>query len=532
MCQKKEALKFSATDVYRQQMEPAAIISFFLTAAQWNARQNGSQVLGGPSIIVSERGRAVDAAAIMKAIKVDSARRIISCIICVLVPSIFWFAPLPIDPIAKHALAIALFMVLAWITEVVDHSVAGLIGCFLFWTLGVVRFDVAFSGFANETPWFLFGATLMGVVASKSGLARRLAYYVMLRVGTTYPRILLGLIVTDFLLTLVIPSGIARVVIMAAIALGLVEAFRLQPGSNEARGMFLIITYTATLFDKMIIAGASSITARGLIERIGEVDVQWSQWFVAFLPCLVVTVIAAWLLTLWLFPPEKTELATAQSYLSDELRKLGPFSAMEIKATALLAGAALLWMTDFIHHISPAKIGLGIGLAALVPYVGLLGVDDLKRVNFLPVFFVAAALGMAQVLVVTKGLDLLTNVVFAWMQPLMTGNFTSTIVLYWAAFFYHMLLSSDIAMLGTSMPLLMNFAKTYGHNPLAIGMIWVFASGGKIFVYESTVLIVGYSFGYFRARDLLRIGLLLTLIEFIAILLIVLFYWPLIGIHW
>ena len=172
-----------------------------------------------------------------------------------------------------------------------------------------------FSGFANATTWFLFGATLIGIVATKSGLARRLAYYVVLRVGTTYPRILLGLIVTDFLLTLVVPSGIARIAILAAIALGLVEAFRLQPGSNVARGIFLIITYTAALFDKMIIAGASSITARGFIESVGGVDVQWSQWFVAFLPCDIVTIVAAWLLTLWLFPPEKVELKGGEKFL-------------------------------------------------------------------------------------------------------------------------------------------------------------------------------------------------------------------------
>jgi hypothetical protein len=29
--------------------------------------------------------------------------------------------------------------------------------------LGIVHFDVAFSGFANDTAWFLFDATLMGV---------------------------------------------------------------------------------------------------------------------------------------------------------------------------------------------------------------------------------------------------------------------------------------------------------------------------------------------------------------------------------
>jgi len=463
--------------------------------------------------------------------KADGTRLFASQIFCVVAPLLFWFAPLPVEPVTKHALAIALFMLLAWITEAIDHAIAGLIGCFLFWALGVVHFNVAFSGFANDTPWFLFGATLMGMMASKSGLARRLAYHVMLRVGTTYPRILLGLILTDFLLTLVVPSGIARIVIMAAIALGLVEAFRLQPGSNGARGIFLIITYTAALFDKMIIAGASSITARGLIERVGEVDVRWSQWFVAFLPCHVLTVIAAWLLTLWLFPPEKTKLAGGRRYLKEELRKLGPFSAMETKAAALLGGATLLWVTDFIHHISSAKIGLGIGLAALLPYVGLLRVEDLKKLNYLPVFFVAAALGMAQVLIATKALDLLTNIMFAWMQPFMTGNFSSTVVLYWTAFVYHIFLSSDIAMLGTSMPLLMNFAKSHGLNPLALGMIWVFASAGKIFVYQSAVLIVGYSFGYFKARDLLRIGLLLTLVEFIAIVLIVPFYWPLIGIN-
>jgi anion transporter len=444
---------------------------------------------------------------------------------------IIWFAPLPIEPATKHGLAIASFMLIAWIIEPIDHAVTGLIGCFLFWALGVVQFGVAFSGFANATTWFLFGATLIGIVATKSGLARRLAYYVVLRVGTTYPRILLGLIVTDFLLTLVVPSGIARIAILAAIALGLVEAFRLQPGSNVARGIFLIITYTAALFDKMIIAGASSITARGFIESVGGVDVQWSQWFVAFLPCDIVTIVAAWLLTLWLFPPEKIELKGGEKFLREELRNLGKLSTMEVRAAILLASATLLWMTDFIHHISSAKIGLGIGLAALLPYFGILRTDDLKKINYLPVFFVASALGMANVLIATKSLDFLTNIVFAWMQPLMTNVFTSTAVLYWTAFAYHIFLSSDIAMLGTSMPMLMNFAKTHNLNPLSLGMIWTFGSAGKIFVYQSAVLIVGYSYGYFNGRDLLRIGLLLTLVEFVVILLIVPLYWPMIGIH-
>jgi len=61
-------------------------------------------------------------------------------------------------------------------------------------------------------------------------------------------------------------------------------------------------------------------------------------------------------------------------------------------------------------------------------------------------------------------------------------------------------------------------------------MIWTFASGGKIFAYQSAVLIVGYSFGYFEARDLLKVGFILTVVESFILLLLVPLYSPLIGI--
>jgi solute carrier family 13 (sodium-dependent dicarboxylate transporter), member 2/3/5 len=456
---------------------------------------------------------------------------VIGQILCVLVPLFVWFAPLPLQPVTQHAFAIVGFMVVAWITRAMDYALAGFIGCFLFWALRIVPFPVAFSGFANDTAWFLFGALLLGVVATRSGIARRLAYFVMLRVGVTYPRILLSLIVTDFLLTFIVPSGIARVVIMASIALGLAEAFNSPPGSNVSRGMFLILSYTANIFDKMIIAGAGSITARGLIEKIGGVEVLWSYWFIAFLPCSVITVLAAWWLTLKLYPPEKVALEGGYEYLRAEMTKMGSLSSLEKRAALLMTAAILLWLTDFLHHISPAVIGMGVGLFALLPRVGILEIEDMKRLNYLPVFFVAAAVSMGTVMQATKGLDILTSTVFAWMLPFMTNIITTTIVMYWTAFIYHFLLASEISMLGTSIPLVMEFAKSHGFNPLQLGMIWTFAAGGKLFAYQSGVLIVGYSYGYFAARDLMIIGAWLTVVEFFVLLLLVPFYWPLIGLQ-
>ena len=48
---------------------------------------------------------------------------------------------------------------------------------------------------------------------------------------------------------------------------------------------------------------------------------------------------------------------------------------------------------------------------------------------------------------------------------------------------------------------------------------------------QSGVMIVGYSYGYFQGKDLFRIGLALTVVEFIILAFLVPFYWPLIGIR-
>jgi di/tricarboxylate transporter len=44
-------------------------------------------------------------------------------------------------------------------------------------------------------------------------------------------------------------------------------------------------------------------------------------------------------------------------------------------------------------------------------------------------------------------------------------------------------------------------------------------------------MVAGYSFGYFDARDLFRVGLCLTIVESLVLLVLVPYYWPLIGIR-
>lgn len=447
-------------------------------------------------------------------------------------PAAVWFAPLQTSVAAKHAIAISLFMILAWAFEALSPGLAGLVGCYLYWALGVVSVDVAFSGFADDTPWFLFAAILFGAIAIKSGLARRIAYGVMLRAGTSYARLLLGLIVADALITFCVPSGVPRVIIMAAIALGVNQAFGLEKGSNISRGMLLILTYAASVFDKTIIAGAATITARGAMEHFGHMQVLYSRWLLAYLPVDLVLIVAAWQLTLRFFPPEKHSLPGGKTYLKNELAKLGTWKPIEKKALAYVLAAMALWLTDSLHHIPASKIALGVALFALLPRIGVLGMEDLRRVDYLLLFFVASVVSMGKVLTATKSLDVFTQVLFGWITPLIGHTYLAPFALFWIGFAYHLFLASGISMLGTSMPGLMAYASAHHLNALALGMVWTFSSGATIFAYQNAVLIVGYSYGCFKAKDLFRLGLCLTILDSLLLLIVVPFYWPLIGINY
>jgi di/tricarboxylate transporter len=176
-------------------------------------------------------------------------------------------------------------------------------------------------------------------------------------------------------------------------------------------------------------------------------------------------------------------------------------------------------------------IGIGVGLLAGVQGVGILELEDLKRLNYLPVFFTATAISMGEVLLRTNALSSMTAVMFDWMRPWVTNALSMAVVPYWTAFVYHIFLGNEISMLATSVPPLMNFARTAGIHPLPLGLVWAFAAGGKIFVYQSGVMVTGYSYGYFEAKDLLRVGFVLTVVESLVLMVLVPLYWPLIGIR-
>jgi divalent anion:Na+ symporter, DASS family len=177
------------------------------------------------------------------------------------------------------------------------------------------------------------------------------------------------------------------------------------------------------------------------------------------LPAIVVTIFACWVIMQWLYPAEVAELAQSKHYLRDALTEMGPGSRDEKKVLAWILLATTLWAMDFMHHMSPEVIGLGMGLLLVFPPLGVLDAKAIQRVNFLVIIFSARALGMGNVLLHTNALHVVTGSLVQWVEPLLSNAFHSAITLYWGGFLYHLFLGNSQSMLSTSLPLLLQVTE-------------------------------------------------------------------------
>src|SRR5260370_19196983 len=115
-----------------------------------------------------------------------SPRMMVGSVLGPLVGLALWYAPMQVEPLAHHTLAIVAFMIVYWITEPIDHGITAMIGCFLFWALHIANFETAFAGFVDSSPWFLFGAMLMCEAAAQTGLAKRIGFPALSLLCTSY----------------------------------------------------------------------------------------------------------------------------------------------------------------------------------------------------------------------------------------------------------------------------------------------------------------------------------------------------------
>lgn len=290
--------------------------------------------------------------------------------------------------VVATGLLLALCMAL-WASGLVAEIVTALLFFAAAMLLRLAPAATVFSGFASSAFWLVLGGLVVGLAITRTGLGDRLARGLSGRLGGSYARFIAGLVAVSFLLSFVMPSNLGRIALLIPVVLVLCDHFGLVAGRPGRTGAAMAVGVATPILSAAVLpANVPNLVMAGTAEVQHGLHLAYLPYLVLHAPVLALAKgVLLVLATLWLFPDE---LSAPTEAPPPHL----PVSAAERRLGIVLALTLAFWVTDSLHHIAPAWIGLAAAVICLTPRIGVLGPEAFGAVNLRTCFYVAALLGL------------------------------------------------------------------------------------------------------------------------------------------
>ena len=419
---------------------------------------------------------------------------------------VVFFLPAP-DGMSENVMRVAGLVILTvglWATAVFPEYLTSIIFFTLAVLLGVAPPGVVFSGFHSSAVWMIFGGLVIGVAVQSTGLGTRIARVLVGWFRGSYLVILTGLVLLTAAMAFLVPGSTGRIMILVPIVLALADRLGYAPGSNGRTGMVLAVG-AATIYPAFGIlpANVPNLGLLGAAESVYDIKITYVDYLVVNFPVIGLASIVAIPWFVWFLCPDERRRA-------EHVTEAGPITRDELVLVLVLACALSLWMTDFMHGISPAWIAMGAAVACLLPRVGMVPPSIVvEKINFGPWFFVAGVIGMSAV-VTTSGLGSAVGQVLFSLIELRPGN---DAVNFAAVILIGMGVGVVVGMPGQ--PAIMSalapaIAEGTGWPLQSVLMAQVPSWSMALFPYELPPLVVAMYLGGVRTRQVVRLLLLMT----------------------
>jgi len=450
---------------------------------------------------------------------------IVSVLAIVLGLVLLVFQPASLSPEESKAAALVIVVISFWATGILPEYLTALFFFLFAMLFSISPPQVVFSGFEATALWLIFGGIVIGVGITNTGLGNRIASKVVVHLEGSYFKLITGLVVLGILFAILMPSPMGRMVLLVPIALNISNYFGFQKGSNGHRGIILAVMMGTVIPAFAILpANAVNMILAGMAETQFKIPILYGDYLFLHFPVLGLLKAGVLIgLILWLYPDRPKKSSTA------ELISSGPASQKEILLLIIIITLLALWMTDFIHKISPAWISLGGALLLLLPGINIVNSQQFnKEINFESLFYIAGILGLGG-MVSHSGLgDELANRLITSL-PLSKDN----------PFFNYILLSTSYSLTGiiTTLPGLPAVMTPISDSlSLASGlplktviMIQVVGFSTTFFPFQIPSIVIGTHLAGENLSMSAKFFLVLAFVTFIFLLPINYFWWKAIG---
>jgi sodium-dependent dicarboxylate transporter 2/3/5 len=314
--------------------------------------------------------------------------------------------PDAIDPKGEHFIltkqakgALAVFAVAAtwWIFEVVPIGVTSLLIGTLQALFLIRKPAVAFKDFMDPSVLFIFGSVVIGMVFTKTGLTRRIAYKMLSIIGERTSMIMLGCFIMTALLTHVMAhTAVAATMFPLLMAIYAMYTTETKP-TNFGKCLFIGMAYVAGAGSIITLLGAArGAVALAFYKDMMKVDISFGTLSYYMFPVGWLMVFLLWGFFMIFCKPEKDRIPGLKEKATRMYRELGGITKNEILAATIILGAVLMIaMKSFV----PALKGLdktGILLCSTILFFicNILKLDDLEDIPWNIILLFAGAMSI------------------------------------------------------------------------------------------------------------------------------------------
>ncbi len=429
-----------------------------------------------------------------------------------------------------------------WLTETVDLAITSLLPFILLPILGISKADAVAMQYMNQIIFLFIGGFFIAYAMEKWGLHERLAYKIILLTGNTPAKVLLGVMITSWFISMWV-SNTATVMMLIAAVLAIVkqkDIYHENSRKGSATALLIGLSFSATIGGMATPVGTPpNMIFMGMYEKAFPENppIDFLQWMTIGLPFSFLMLVASYFIIKMMFIPTQVNHKFDMEIILNRYKTLGRMKREEKIISIIFMLTVILWFfrenlnLGVVHlkgwshifgvyssYIKDSTVVIFTSFFLfLIPSkqkTPLLDWKDAERIPLSVILLFGAGFALADGFE-SSGLSNLAATQLYGLQGLpewfilLCIAITVTILSEFA---------SNTASVQLVLPVVIPLAAALGMNPLLLMLTATFsASLGFMLPVATSANTIVYGTGEIKTRDMMRVGILLDVIGVLLI---------------
>jgi len=442
------------------------------------------------------------------------------------------------SPIQGQILAVIFFALVVWSLYPERHLESSIIIILLLAyfqaSLSIDEFiDSLFATYGGSGLWIIITGFVLAKALESSGLARRIALWIATSLGGNPRNIILSVAIANLAVSPLSPSTTAKAFLLLPICTALVEVFNVEKGKSNYGTAVMLMTMAANNIcsTAFLTATVPNPISAGYLKDIAGIELGWTQWFTMAFPLSILLLLAAWFICIRMFPPEVEKTPESVGKIQDLRNGLGSMTRREQIVSLFFTVSLVLWITDNMHSYNSGLISLALSLVLFTPQLGVIEVGKFTgEVPWGSLTLFAASMFLAKAVGNYNALDPVATVFFNLLNLSVFEPMIFTVLMVTAAMFMHIVFTSTTVYATVMVPLVISLSQLQGVAVEQVALPVVFLAPVAVILTVNTIPnVVFYGAGYFSQKQIIKYGLIVSLVSVFIVLLLGVPYWQMTG---